>query len=281
MSRFFRPRARNVMPEEAAVYPSLPDARPLALGTAVPGPNVIGATGGSGTRVVARIVREAGVFTGTDLNQYEDALPFGEFSDRWINRFVGDAGEPVVPDVLDGMRADFDRVVRDHLVGLSPSAQAWGWKEPRSIYYLPLLDAALPTVRFIHFIRDGRDMAFSENQNQLVKHGDALLGDHLRKAKTPVRSIAVWSRVNASAADYGEERLRGRYLRVRFEDLCAEPARTVAQIFEFFGVDGDPAAAAAAVRPPDSLGRWQLRRKGIVEELHRTAGPALARFGYL
>ena len=165
MSRFFRPRARNVMPEEAAVYPSLPDARPLALGTAVPGPNVIGATGGSGTRVVARLVREAGVFTGTDLNQYEDALPFGEFSDRWINRFVGDAGEPVVPDVLDGMRTDFDRVVRDHLVGLSPSAQAWGWKEPRSIYYLPLLDAALPTVRFIHFIRDGRDMAFSENQN--------------------------------------------------------------------------------------------------------------------
>jgi len=35
------------------------------------------------------------------------------------------------------------------------------------------------------------------------------------------------------------------------------------------------------VRPPDTLGRWQLRRKGIVDELHRTAEPALARFGYL
>jgi hypothetical protein len=48
-------------------------------------------------------------------------------------------------------------------------------------------------------------MAFSENQNQLKKHGDAVLGDELRRAKTPVRSIALWNRVNQAAADYGEE----------------------------------------------------------------------------
>jgi hypothetical protein len=139
----------------------------------------------------------------------------------------------------------------------------------------------MPSLRFLHFLRDGRDMAFSENQNQLVKHGDALLGDDLRKEKTPVRSIAVWSRVNAAAADYGETRLGERYLRVRFEDLCAQPAETVRSIYDFFGLDGDAEAAAAAVRPPDTLGRWQLRRKGIVDALHRTAEPALARFGYL
>ena len=88
---------------------------------------------------------------------------------------------------------------------------------------MPFLDAVMPSLRFLHFVRDGRDMAFSENQNQLVKHGGALLGDELRKAKTPVRSIAVWSRVNAAAADYGESRLGERYLRVRFEDLCEQP----------------------------------------------------------
>lgn len=264
-------------------YPSLPSegVEPLALETPVPGPNAIGATGGSGTRVVARIVREAGMFTGTELNPYEDALPFGEYSDRWINDFVRAGGQPADADLLDRMRDDLGTLVGSHLAALTPSARVWGWKEPRSIYLVPFFDAAMPSFRFLHFLRDGRDMAFSENQNQLVKHGDALLGDDLRKEKTPVRSIAVWSRVNSAAADYGEGRLADRYLRVRFEDLCAEPADTVRRIYDFFGLEGDAEAAAAAVRPPDTLGRWELRRKGIVEALHRVAEPALARFGYL
>jgi hypothetical protein len=221
------------------------------------------------------------MFLGAHLNAYEDALAFGEYSDRWINDFVGAAGSPAGEELLGRMRADLALVVGDHLADLPSSAPVWGWKEPRSIYYLPFLDASMPSLRFLHFLRDGRDMAFSENQNQLVKHGDAVLGDELRKERTPVRSIAVWSRVNSAAADYGEERLAERYLRVRFEDLCAEPEETVRRIFDFFGLEGDAEAAAAAVRPPDTLGRWQLRRKGIVDALHRTAEPALARFGYL
>ena len=80
-----------------------------------------------------------------------------------------------------------------------------------------------------------------------------VLGDDLRKAKTPVRSIAIWTRVNTAAADYGEERLGERYLRVRFEDLCAQPGETVRRIYDFFGLDGDaepplPVAAHHQVR---------------------------------
>jgi hypothetical protein len=271
------------MSSHADAYPSVPSTgvEPLALEVGAPGPNAIGATGGSGTRVVARMVREAGMFTGNHLNAYEDALPFGEYSDRWINEFLGAGGQSPSQELLARMRDDLDSLVRSHLAHLPPSARVWGWKEPRSIYLVPFLDAAMPSLRFLHFLRDGRDMAFSENQNQLAKHGDALLGDELGKAKTPVRSIAVWSRVNAAAADYGEARLGERYLRVRFEDLCTQPTETVRGIYEFFGLDGDAEAAAAEVRPPDTLGRWQLRRKGIVDELHRTAEPALARFGYL
>jgi len=271
------------MTDPAAVYPSLPDVQtePLSLATPVPGPNVIGATGGSGTRVVARIVRERGMFVGAGLNAYEDALAFGEYSDRWINPFVERAGEAPGKEQLEGMRADLERVVTDHLAELPPDARAWGWKEPRSIYLVPFFDAAMPSLRFLHFIRDGRDMAFSENQNQLVKHGAAVLDVDVRKEKKSVQSIALWSRVNSAAADFGEARLGERYLRVRFEDLCAQPAETVGQIYEFLGLDGDAEAAAARVRPPDTLGRWQQRRKGIVDALHRTAEPALARFGYL
>jgi hypothetical protein len=271
------------MTSDTNVYPILSSAavEALQLQAGVPGPNVIGATGGSGTRVVARIVREHGLFTGARLNAYEDALPFGGYSDRWINEFVAGAGRPASDDLLKRMRAELDALVRTHLVDLPRSASAWGWKEPRSIYYLPFLEAAMPSLRFLHFVRDGRDMAFSENQNQLVKHGDAVLRGEARKAKTPVRSIAVWSQVNAAAANYGEEYLGERYLRVRFEDLCTEPTDVLRSIFGFFGLQGDADAAAAEVQPPDTRGRWQRQRKRVVDDLHRTAGPTLARFGYL
>ena len=49
---------------------------------------MIGATGGSGTRVVGRIVRAGGMYIGTNLNDYQDALDLGGYSDRWINDFV-------------------------------------------------------------------------------------------------------------------------------------------------------------------------------------------------
>ena len=51
------------------------------------GPLVVGATGGSGTRVVARILREATLFTGSDLNESEDAWKLGDYGDRWINLY--------------------------------------------------------------------------------------------------------------------------------------------------------------------------------------------------
>ncbi|HXV56801.1 MAG TPA: sulfotransferase [Gaiellaceae bacterium] len=249
-------------------------------GVSARGPSVIGATGGSGTRVVARIVRTAGLYTGEKLNPYEDAVELGFYSDRWIDRYVASGGEPA-PELRAEMTADLRGVLADHLSTLPPGARAWGWKEPRSIYLLRFWNETMPGFRFLHFLRDGRDMAFSENQNQLVKHGAAVLGDELRKAKTPTRSIALWSRVNLAAAAYGERELGSRYLRVRFEDLCAEPGATVGRIFDFFELEGDAEAAAAEVRPPDTLGRWQLRRKRVIEELQAAGEAGLERFGYL
>lgn len=252
----------------------------LPDGFALPGPCVIGATGGSGTRVVARIVRTSGLYTGEKLNPYEDAVELGFYSDRWIDGYVN-AGGDVSAEERGAMESDLRGVLADHLSTVPEGAVAWGWKEPRSIYLLRFWNETMPGLRFVHFLRDGRDMAFSENQNQLTKHGAAVLGDDLRKAKTHTRSIALWNRVNLAAADYGEQVLGPRYLRVRFEDLCSEPAATVAAILEFFGLEGDVEAAAAEVRPPDSLGRWQLRRRKVIDEITETARPALERFGYL
>ena len=75
-------------------------------------------------------------------------------------------------------------------------------------------------------------MALSTNQNQLRKHGDgsAPIPSDLPPAR--VRSIALWSWINLAAARYGRERLGERYLRIRFEDLCARPVAVAAEMLE-------------------------------------------------
>jgi Sulfotransferase family len=253
----------------------------LAPELAAMGPRVIGATGGSGTRVLAGIARAGGLFTGSRLNDYEDAVDFGAYSDRWINRWVSANGTLGEAEQTE-MEADLENVVTSHCADLPADARGWGWKEPRSIYLMKYFDRAMPTFRFVHFVRDGRDMAFSENQNQLRKHGSVVLDATHEGLDRPLQSIVVWSKVNTWAADYGEQVLGDRYLRVRFEDLCSDPAVTTRRVFDLFELSGDAEQMARdAVRPPSTLGRWRDEKSETVRGLMDIAGPALERFGYV
>jgi len=254
--------------------PSLPPPAPVSPETwaGIAGAGVIGATGGSGTRVLARIVLRGGMFIGSDRNRSEDALDFAAFSDRWVDEVVAGRRSAAMTDELRAL------VARQWAErgGDGP----WGWKEPRSVYLLPFLAEELPGLRFLHVVRDGRDMALSDNQVQLRKHGAAVLGDGGGEL-SPLRSIELWSEVNVRAADYGERELGPRYLRIRFEDLCADPPAVTAEVLGFFGLHGDAALIAGEeVSPPPSLGRWRDEDASTIAELEAAAGGALRRFGY-
>ena len=126
--------------------PAPPPVERLAPGLE---PGVIGATGGSGTRVLAAVVRRGGMFVGSDLNRSLDALDFAAFFDRWVGRGSSRPRRP--PSCGRSSPASTTEA----------GGQPWGWKEPRSVYLLPFLAAELPGLRFLHVVRDGRDMAFS------------------------------------------------------------------------------------------------------------------------
>lgn len=250
---------------------------PLPRGLLDSGPVVVGGTGGSGTRVVARILRRAELFIGTELNESDDAWKLGEYSDRWINEFLSYSDEQVPIEVEGAMFAELAALVREHCVQLD-AGRPWGWKEPRSIYLLPFFHRHLPALRFLHVVRDGRDMALSSNQNQLRKHGaSAPIPTDLAE---PGQSIALWGWVNLRAARYGAERLGDRYLRIRFEDLCARPVELSGDILRFCGLDGDPEVALDVIAVPPSLGRWRGESPETIAALEEHGGQALVKLGY-
>ena len=252
-------------------------------------PLIIGAIGGSGTRVVARLARHAGYDLGAHLNSAEDALEFQSFHDKWINRFLKAElrRRPLRQDEVERMKEDFQQSVSRHLSGSAiedVSRIRWGWKAPRSIYLLPFLHQQFPGLRFMHVLRDGRDMALSKNQNQVRKHGAAVLSWRERIfCSLPERSLRLWERVNLRAANYGETRLNENYHVVRFEDLCRAPVEATAGIMSFLNVGVDAAASVAQLEivAPTSIGRWREQPAWLVARLERSGKIALGKFGYL
>ena len=159
-------------------------------------PMVIGGTGGSGTRAVAAVVRAGGGNIGANLNHALDDREIADFHDRWINLWLTEPEASEAP-----MRRELTALLESRS-GAAGETAVWGWKCPTSIYLLPFLDHVVPGFRFLHVVRDGRDMALSRNQNQLRKHGDAFLGD--TGDAGPRGSIVLRSRVNEEAAEVRE-----------------------------------------------------------------------------
>ena len=252
-------------------------------------PVIIGATGGSGTRVVARIARRAGYRLGTNLNPAEDALDFAPFYDKWVNRYVGAErrGELLPALVAERMANDFEVALQQHASRLETASDSgvggWGWKTPRSIYLLPFFHSRFPGMKFIHVVRDGRDMVFSKNQNQLRKHGTAFLTLSERWFESlPIRSMLLWHRVNLRAAAYAETHLEGTYLLIRFEDLCHSPTATTQRLLRFLDCDLDAAEIARVeIAPPASIGRWRKHPAALTAKLNERAAESLRKFAYL
>ena len=93
-------------------------------------------------------------------------------------------------------------------------ASRWGDKTPRYVLDIPLFDRLFAGARFVHIVRDGRDVAMSLRG---VRFGP----------NDPMSAAGFWARrVRAGRAD-GARLGPDRYAEVRYEALIADPERTL------------------------------------------------------
>ena len=258
-----------------------------------PAPVVIGGMPGSGTRVFAAILRLSGSYIGASLSNALDAREFLGFADRWVDPYVESwaSGTPLRERAQ--MAEDLEDFVRRHTAPMEEPQGAWGWKAPRNICFVPFLFEQLPGMRFVHVVRDGRDIALKPRDRPpelpdaaraRFSMGQSTLLDRASlEGPLPAAVIGVWARLNALAAEHGENRGEA-YLRVRFEDLCEHP-RDVAHRLLRFMLAAEPSgeavsAAEAAVERPPSLGRWRSAEPAELAPVTAAGAAALERFGY-
>ncbi len=118
----------------------------------------------------------------------------------------------------------------------------WGDKTPRYMRAMPRITRALPEARFIHLIRDGRDVALS--QRERVIDGSTV----------PIAAMADrWQRRIAAAREGAAEIDDVAYMEVRYEDLVADAEGTLRRICERIELDFHPAMLDYHERAEDRL----------------------------
>jgi len=89
---------------------------------------------------------------------------------------------------------------------------------------IPLLNKIFPKSKFIHLVRDGRDVSISYARTPWW-HQD------------PQQNLQRWQQEIQKIEKDGAHLLKDRFLSIRYEDLVTKPEATVKDMCEFLGVD--------------------------------------------
>ncbi|WP_293055025.1 sulfotransferase [Mycobacterium sp.] len=115
----------------------------------------------------------------------------------------------------------------------------WAEKTPQNILYMVLLGEIFPDAKFIHMLRDGRDVACSLVTMDWI---DKTTGRKFEFVESITGAARYWrDMVTRGRQQAAHPSLAGRVLEVRYEALVTEPAATMRQVLAFVGEDWDDA----------------------------------------
>lgn len=171
----------------------------------------------------------------------------------------------------------------------------WGEKSPQNVLRLRYIWKHFPNARFVHIIRDGRDVVCSlRNHPRRIRIGDTYYPTNINR---PVdECVETWATsVEAGVRHRGDS----RYLEVRYEDLVADHEGLIRRIVEHCGLawsndllrrqDIQAARPGVEIVNPEvrgplynrAVGRWQQDLSDAdVAIIKRRAGDLLRSLGY-
>lgn len=185
---------------------------------------------------------------------------------------------------------DYPQAVREIFTcyAVANGKSRYGDKTPGYVLDLDLLARLFPEARFVHVIRDGRDVAMSYLERQF---GPGDLG----------QAALYWRQRVTAGQDSGARLGPQRYQELRYEELIDDPEETLKKVCGFIALEYDPSmlryfervdqltAAAAdpgahqslSLPPTRGLRDWRTQMEPAdVALFERLAGGTLASLGY-
>ncbi|MEM9546795.1 MAG: sulfotransferase [Bacteroidota bacterium] len=249
----------------------------------------IGALGGSGTRAIAEVLIQAGVFMGNDLNNSNDNLFFTRLlkNPKWykkasINeknkRLLSfkkhmETGKISLKDLIVYYKSGYTNPTHSSgrefyvnvfklLFSKEVNREIWGWKEPNTQIYVNEIFNLFPNLKYIHVLRNGLDMAFSNNKQQLNNWGwkyQIELNGNETADELAVKQLDYWieSTRDVIASAKGFE---NRFLMVKHSEFCQNPHKEIDRILQFCEITISPAKLKELYdipRTPGSTDRYK------------------------
>jgi Sulfotransferase family len=151
-----------------------------------------------------------------------------------------------------------------------------GDKTPSYVFSLPTLHALWPKAKFVHIIRDGRDVCLSMLNWKKAQVGAGRLATW---TQAPVLTTALWwkQRVRLGRED-GSALGPELYYEIRYETLVSQPATECAALCDFLGLPYDDAMRGwwpltpglrdwSEQMPAEDLERFEAAAGDLLEEL--------------
>lgn len=112
---------------------------------------------------------------------------------------------------------------------------SYGFKAPVAMTMAPMFAHLVPHFKFLHVVRDGRDIAFSANQGPVEKFYTSMYGEgEEHRHLPPVKAIRLWSDWNSQIHDWaknyatsiqgGDANKSFSYMTLHAEDLVSDSA---------------------------------------------------------
>ena len=265
----------------------------------------------SGTRLLVDILDKLGVFMGADRQGDAESVTFMMINEWLFHQCGAFWSEPMSahfmlsqPEVVEELATSARKAVTAqlanytgpagwHLEGRAKELPAFGWKDPRNTFTLPVWKHVFPHLRVIHIVRHGIDVAASLARRHLeallaatggaapsaltVIRDDALGILSSRRGWTLTEALTMWEqyldKARLECATLGE-----RAMEIRYEDLLTDPGRIIPIVAQFCGVPAP--AQAASVSELERSRAFAFRRDPELVDFARSARDALARYGY-
>lgn len=273
----------------------------------------------SGTSMLTDLLEALGLFMGRRQNDNQEALFFYHLN-RWLMRQSG--GEWDQPELFDRVIADparrplFTDFLR-HTLGTPRAVSflgwprylrcrnvanldaAWGWKDPRTTFTLPLWLDIFPDAKVLHIYRNGVDVASSlrvRSQGGLA-HFKSWRRLHRRLAfswwnqlspRLYVRNFtlqegfALWERYSRRADEHIAGLPAERAKVIQYESFLAEPLTIMHELCDFAGLPVQESIirqAASAINPSRaSAYEHDAELRAFYEQVRHS--PQMQKYGY-
>lgn len=244
-------------------------------------PIIVGGSSGSGTRVLVWLLQGCGVYMGYDdymraVHEPCDSIPMASWIVHYNTKW------------LLGEEIDFAKMERGFYTSLDlhmahkRDEKIWGWKNPQNMDLVNWYHYPFPKAKYIHVIRDGRDIAEYWMHVGMSGMYNKFIPDAMQENPDEVNFMWFWNRNNMRIISYCENELpEDQYMFLRLEDISVDPASYGEKVRKFIGAESFESHKVSPIYLPESVGRHKGIEKELLSYMTEAGKDALSFFGYI